>query len=306
MVKQFFKSDRTRKFIKDYALIILGDFLLAYGVVAFFQPHHMVTGGVSGLAIIIAYYSAQWWIEIPVWLSNLAFNIPLFVIGAFVLKGESIIKSAFAAVFLSVAFFFVQYLPPLPDDIVLSTIFGGVVSGFGVGLVLRAMATTGGTTLAGSILHNSLFKHISVARLIFICDAIVIGIGLLVFGPEATMYAIAAIYVSTKVMEATMEGMHFAKAAFIISEKTETIAEHVLANLDRGATELKGRGMYTKQDKNVLLCVVSTKESVKVKELVSEIDDTAFVIMTDVREVLGEGFKPHMAEVRKQKSENRG
>jgi len=294
MLRKFFKNPRTKKYIKDYTLIIIGDFLLAYAIVAFFQPYNMVTGGISGLAIIVAYYSTQWWVEIPVWVSNLAFNIPLFILGGIILKGESIIKSAFAAVFLSAALFIVQFIPPVPGDIVLSTIFGGVIAGFGVGLVLKAMATTGGTTLAGAILHKTFFKHISVARLIFACDAIVIVIGLLVFGPAATMYAIAAIYVCTKVMEATMEGMHFAKAAFIISEKSETIAQHVLANLNRGATELKGRGMYTKQDKNVLICVVSTKESVRLKELVSEIDASAFVIMTDVREVLGEGFKPHI------------
>jgi len=293
MVRQFFRNPRTRKLIKDYLIIMLGDFLLAYAVVAFFQPQNMVTGGVSGLAIIIAYHSVNWWWEIPVWLTNLALNIPLFIIGALVLKGEKIIKSAFATLFLSVAFFIVQYLPAPPNDIVLATIFGGVATGVGVGLVLRSMATTGGTTLAGAILHYSLFKHISVARLIFVVDAAIVIVGLVVFGPVATMYAIASIYIATKVMEAVMEGMHFAKAAFIISDKTETIAEHVIANLDRGATELKGRGMFTKQDKNVLMCVVSTKESVKLKELVSEIDASAFVIVADVREVLGEGFKPH-------------
>ncbi|MCL2361970.1 MAG: YitT family protein [Defluviitaleaceae bacterium] len=294
MIKHFIKNIRTRRIVKDYALIILGDFILAYAVVAFFQPQNMVTGGVSGLAIIIAYYSGQMWHEIPVWASNLAFNIPLFIIGGFVLKGESIIKSAFAAIFLSAAFFFVEFLPLPPNDIILATIFGGVASGVGVGLVLRAMATTGGTVLAGSILQQSLFKHISVARIVFAIDAVIILVGLVVFGPVATMYAIAAIYVATKVMEAVMEGMHFAKAAFIVSEKTETIAQHVIDNLDRGATELKGRGMYTKQDKNVLICVVNTKESVKLKELVSEIDVSAFVIVADVREVLGEGFKPHL------------
>jgi len=273
---------------------MLGDFLLAYAVVAFFQPQNMVTGGVSGLAIIIAYYSGQLWREIPVWATNLVFNVPLFTIGIFVLKGESVIKTAFATVFLSVAFFFVEYLPAPPNDIVLATIFGGICSGVGIGLVIRASATTGGTTLAGSILNNSLFKHVSVARLIFVLDAVVIVLGFLVFGPMASLYAIASIYVATKVMEAVLEGMHFAKAAFIISEKTETIAQHVMDNLERGATELKGRGMFTRQDKNVLICVVSTKESVRLKQLVSEIDASAFVIVADVREVLGEGFKPHM------------
>ncbi|MCL2571190.1 MAG: YitT family protein [Defluviitaleaceae bacterium] len=291
---RFLRSEKTRKFIKDYSLIILGDFLLAYAVVAFFQPHNMVTGGVSGLGIIIAYHSANWWFEIPVWVTNLAFNIPLFIIGGFILKGESVIKSAFAAVFLSAAFFFVEFLPAPPNDIILSVIFGGLCAGIGVGLVLRSMATTGGSTLAGSILHNSLFKHISVARLIFYIDGAIILVGFVVFGPVASLYAIASIYISTKVMEAVLEGMHFAKAAFIISEQSEAIAQHVIAKLDRGATELKGRGMYTKQDKNVLICVVNTKELITLKRLVSEVDTTAFVIVADVREVLGEGFKPHL------------
>jgi len=289
----FLKSKRVRNLIKDYLVIILGDFLLAYAVVAFFQPQNMVTGGVSGLGIIIAYYTAGWWVQIPVWVTNLAFNIPLFVIAGLVLKGESVVKSAFAAVFLSVAIFLVQFMPAPPDDIVLATIFGAICSGVGVGLVLRSSATTGGTTLAGSILHNTVFKHISVARVIFFLDASVIIAGFLVFGPGPSLYAIASIYISTKVMESVLEGMHFAKAAFIISEQTEVVAQHVLANLNRGATELRGRGMYTKQDKNVLICVVNTKELIQLKELVSEIDPTAFVIVADVREVLGEGFKPH-------------
>ena len=293
-IKNFFQSERTRRYIKDYLLIILGDFLLAYAVVAFFQPQSMVTGGVSGLGIIIAYHSSHMWREIPVWFTNLAFNIPLFVIGGFVLKGESIVKSCFGAIFLSVAMFVVQYLPAPPNDIVLSTIFGGIASGVGIGLVLRSLATTGGTTLAGAILHNSLFKHVSVAKVIFCLDASIILLGFVVFGPVASLYAIASIYISTKVMETVLEGMHFAKAAFIISEQTETIADHVMANLDRGATELKGRGMFTKQDKNVLICVVNTKELIALRRLVSEIDAKAFVIVADVREVFGEGFKPHM------------
>ncbi|MCL2405001.1 MAG: YitT family protein [Defluviitaleaceae bacterium] len=294
MIKNILKSEQTSRYIKDYLIIVLGVFLLAYSVVAFFQPHNMVIGGVSGLGVIISDYSTRLFGRaIPLWLNNLAFNIPLFVIGAFTLKGESIVKSAFATFFFTFALFVVQFFPVPANDVVLATIFGGVISGAGVGLVLRAMATTGGTTLAGAIVHNSLLKHVSVARVIFAIDGTIVIIGLVAFGPVATMYAVAAIYVSTKVMEAVLEGMHFAKAAFVISEKSETIADHVMANLDRGVTELKGRGMYTKQDKNVLICVVSTKELIKLKQLVSEIDANAFVIVADVREVLGEGFKPH-------------
>ena len=293
MLVQFFKQEDTRRYAKDYLLIMLGDILLAYAVVAFFQPHNMVTGGVSGLGIIIADYSARLGREVPIWLTVLAFNIPLFVFGGFALKGESVVKSIFGALFLSASFYFVPFLPVPANDIVLATIFGGIVGGVGVGLVLRALASTGGSTLAGMILHNTLLKHVSLARIIFAIDAVIVLAGWVVFGPMASMYAIASIYISTKVMEAVLEGMHFAKAAFIISEKTETIAGEVIAKLDRGATELKGRGMYTKQDKNMLICVVNTKESIVLKQLVSEIDETAFVIVADVREVLGEGFKPH-------------
>jgi len=294
MIKQLLKNQHTRRYLKDYLIIILGDTLLAYAVVAFFQPHNMVTGGVTGLAVVIADYSARLGWEVPMWLTVLTFNIPLFIIGGFVLKGESIIKSAFGALFLSVAFYFVPYFPVPANDIMLSTIFGGVVAGVGVGLVLRALATTGGSTLAGAILHNTLFKHISVAKIIFVLDALIVIIGWVVFGPMAAMYAIASIYIATKVTEVVLEGMHFAKAAFIISDKSEVIADHVTANLGRGATELKGRGMYTKQNKNVLICVVNSKEMIILKQLVSEIDAAAFVIVADVREVLGEGFKPHM------------
>ena len=293
MLNRLLKSEHTRRYAKDYLLIILGDILLAYSVIAFFQPHNMVTGGVSGIGVIIADYSARLGWEVPIWLTVLSFNIPLFVFGGFALKGESVIKSIFGALFLSAAFYFVQYFPVPANDIMLATIFGGIIMGVGVGLVLRALASTGGSTLAGMILHNTLLKHISVAHIIFGIDAVIILIGWVVFGPMASMYAIASIYISTKVMEAVLEGMHFAKAAFIISDKTEAIAEEVLDKLGRGATELKGRGMYTKQDKNVLICVVNTKESIVLKQLVSEIDETAFVIVADVREVLGEGFKPH-------------
>ena len=294
MAKKIIGNAETKRYIKDYLLIILGVFLLAYAVVAFFQPQNMVIGGVSGLAVIIADYSVRWFgFEIPLWLTNLAFNIPLFVVGMFTLKGESIVKSAFATLFFTLALFLVQFFPVPENDIFLATIFGGVVAGGGVGLVLRALATTGGTTLAGSILHNTAFKHVSVAKLIFAIDASIVVVGLVAFGPVAAMYAIAAIYVCTKVTEAVLEGMNFAKAAFVISEQSETIANHIMDHLERGVTELKGRGMYTKHDKNVLICVVSTKELIKLKQLVSEIDASAFVIVADVREVLGEGFKPH-------------
>ena len=293
MLKQFIKNERTRRYAKDYFLIILGCTLLAYAVTAFFRPHNMVTGGVMGLAIIIADYSARLGWEVPMWLSVLVLNIPLFILSGFALKGESVIKSAFGSLYLSVAFYYVSFFPVPANDIMLATIFGGVFTGVAVGLVLRALATTGGSTLAGMILHNTLFKHISAPKIIFVIDAVIVLIGWVVFGPVAAMYAIVSIYITTKVMEAVLEGMHFAKAAFIVSDKTEAIAGQVIEKLDRGATELKGRGMYTRQDKNVLICVVNSKELIILKQLVSEIDAAAFVIVADVREVLGKGFKPH-------------
>jgi len=283
----------SKKILIDYLYATLGTFLLGFAIIAFWQPHNMVTGGISGLAIIIFYYteSAGFQIPIPIWLSNLVLNLPLFIIGFKVMPREYFVRSIYGYIMLTVSLYVLRYVPQIPSDLLMSSIFGGVVAGVGISFVLRARATTGGSTLIATVLHRWAFKHVSMARILFFIDSSIILIGLLVFGPITAMYAVVAVFVSTKVTDAAIEGLSFSKAAFIISQKSDAIADGITKDLNRGVTEMPSRGRYSKQNQTMLLCVVPAKEIVNLKQLVHDIDKNAFVIVTDVREVLGEGFK---------------
>lgn len=278
--------------VLDYLLITLGCCLLSYAVISFWAPQNLVTGGISGLGIIIMHYTetAGFRFPIPIWLTNFVLNLPLFAIGYKIMDKTYFVRSVYGYLVMTVAFYVLQFFPPVPTDFMLSSLFGGVVAGVGIALVFRAKATTGGSTLIAAILHRWAFSQFSTAKILFVTDTIIIMAGLVFFGPIATMYAVVAIFVSTKVADAVLEGLSFAKAAFIISKESEVIAQKILTELNRGATELSSRGMFTKQVQPMLLCVISAKELVELKQLVYAIDERAFVIVADVREVLGEGF----------------
>jgi uncharacterized membrane-anchored protein YitT (DUF2179 family) len=249
----------------------------------------------AGVSIIVADYSRRWLgVEVPLWVTNTVLNLPLFFAGYKMMDRTFLIKTVFATLFLSLALFLAAYIPPFTDDVLLSALFGGAASGLGLGLVFRVMATTGGSDLAASILHKHVFRHFSIARILFVIDSAIILLGLLVFGPVSALYAVVAVFVSSKTADALMEGLHFAKAAFVISDFSDEIAAEVMRSMDRGATGIKGQGMFTRTDKNILLCVVSAKEMVQLKTIVHTLDEKAFVIVADVREVLGEGFTMQM------------
>ncbi|MCT4542489.1 MAG: YitT family protein [Vallitalea sp.] len=280
----------NRKPYMDYIIIMIGITLLAIGLNMFFIPLDLVTGGVTGLAIIIKKLT-QGIIPggIEPWITNIIINIPLFLTAIFI-KGKNFGgRSLFSTMFLSVALIYTSYLPAATNDILLGSVFGGALSGAGLGLVFSAYSTTGGTDLAASIIQHYI-KHISVAQIMFLLDALIIISGYFIFGIEKAMYAIVAVFISAKVIDAILEGIHFSKAAFIISDYNEEISQEIMERLDRGVTGLQGSGKYSKKNKEVLLCVVSKKEIVKLKEIVREIDKSAFVIVADVKEVLGEGF----------------
>ncbi len=279
-----------RNAIWDYIRIIIGTTLLALSITIFFDPLGMVLGGVTGIAIIIKSLT-EGLVKggIPIWISNLVINIPLFLVAVLV-KGKSFgRKSVFATFYLSFALYFTQGIPLHTNDIILGSIFGGVLAGIGLGLVFSALSTTGGTDLAASIIQHFI-KYISIAKIMMILDGTIILSGLFVFGAEKTMYAILSVYISVKVIDALLEGIYFAKAAFIITDHEAEISKELLIKLERGLTGLNGEGMYTGTPKKVLLCVVSQRQIVQLKEIVRQIDPNAFVIVADVREVLGEGF----------------
>lgn len=275
---------------RDYLLITIGTIILACGINMFFEKQNLVTGGVTGLAIVIKYISSGMFDGgIPLWFTNIVLNVPLYLIGIKIRGRGFGKKTLYAIIFLSFALFFTKYMPAPSTDILLSSLFGGVLSGVGLGFVFIAYGTTGGTDLAANIIQHFI-KHISVGKLMMILDGIIIFAGAVIFGAINTMYALIAVYISGKVLDNMLEGVHFSKAVFIISDKAEIIADEIMRNLDRGVTGLNGKGMYTKMEKEILFCVVSKKEIFKLKEIVRNMDSKAFVIVSDAREVLGEGF----------------
>ena len=167
----------------------------------------------------------------------------------------------------------------------LAALFGGAFTGIGMALVLKAGATTGGTDMVAAIIQSHM-RHYTVVQVMQVLDAAIVILGLYVFGLRPTLYAVVSIFVSTKISDAFLTS----KAAFIITNRYEEVAERLMDELDRGVTGLHAQGMYTEEKKCVLYCVVSRKEIVRVKEIVNDVDSSAFVIVSDVREVLGEGF----------------
>lgn len=279
-----------RSKVWEYLMLIVGTALVAVSIQCIYDPISLVTGGFSGLAIVIKSVTEPFFPGgIPLWFTNIALNIPVFLV-AFKVKGKRFIGRTLIGAFLLSAWLYVLPAADLTQgDYVLAAVFGGVTCGTGMGLILLAKATTGGTDMVATIIQHYA-KHYSIVQILQILDALVVLCGLWVFGIRAALYAIVAIFITTKVSDALMEGFKFSKAAFIITDQYELVANRILGELDRGVTGLKAKGMYSGADKCVLYCVVSQKEIVQVKEIVAETDPDAFVIVSDAREVLGEGF----------------
>lgn len=274
----------------DFLLMIAGTGLIALGIQSFYDPIGLVTGGFTGIAIIVKEFTGTFVKGgIPLWLTNLILNIPVFLI-ALKIKGKRFIgKTAFATFMLSAWLYIIPVADMTQGDFMLASIFGGVISGTGMGLVLLAKSTTGGTDMVAVLIQRKL-RHYSIVQILQIIDGAVVIAGLYAFGLRSGLYAIAAIYVTSKVSDALMEGMKYSKAAFIITDHYDQVARALMERLDRGVTGLEARGMYSGDEKCMLYCVVSRKEIVELKDIVVGIDRNAFVIVSDAREVLGEGF----------------
>lgn len=274
----------------DYIFIVIGCTLMGIALNSFLEPKELVIGGATGIAVIVSHVSKQFFnFEIPMWLTNIVINIPLFIIAVKTFGIKFIKRTLFSTLFLSFALVYTSYIPYIEIDYLLASVFGGVLTGAGLGLIFKAFATTGGSDLAATIIHKYQRQY-SVAKIMFVLDVIIISMGFFVFGINATMYAIIAVFIISKVIDAVLEGLDFAKAVFIISRKSNEIADVIFKELDRGVTSLYGKGMYSGEDTNVLLCVVGKKEISKLKDLVEIVDTSAFMVIADVREVLGEGF----------------
>lgn len=290
-MRKFFYNQRMKTW--DYILIVIGTALVATSIQCIYDPIRMVTGGFSGMSIIVKEITKGLMPGgIPLWFTNIALNIPVFII-AWRMKGKRFIWRTLLGTFLLSAWLYVLPMIDLPQgDFILAAVFGGVIGGAGMGMVLLAKATTGGTDMVATLIQHKL-RHYSIVQIMQVLDGLIVLAGMFTFGIHVAMYAIVAIFITSKVSDALLEGFKFSKVAYIITDQYELVAQKIMETMDRGVTGLKAKGMYSGTEKCMLYCVVAKKQIVEVKEIVAEIDPGAFVIVSDAREVLGEGFQEH-------------
>ena len=279
-----------KKWYLDYLLIIVGTGLMALAINSVFDASGLVTGGFSGIAILVKRWTGGI-VDggIPLWLTNITLNIPLFLLGCKI-RGFSFVKKALIGEISLSTWLALQPVWNIAgDDLLLAAVYGGVIQGIGIGMVFLGQGTTGGTDMMAALIQKYL-RHYSIAQIMQVIDGLVVIVGMYVFGIQRALYAIIAFYLVTKVTDSLIEGLKFSKQTFIITEKPDEVAKVIMEDLDRGATGICGKGMYSGQEKTIIFCVVNKKEIVKLKELVDDIDPDAFVIVSDAREVHGEGF----------------
>lgn len=270
----------------EYGFLIVGSFILACSFNFFLNPNQIASGGISGVSTIIQDLTGlnpaicQW-----------IFNIPLFILGWAILGKSYGMKVLAGTILLPFFVLITNQTEPLTDNLLLASIFGGLGVGLGIGIVFRGRGSTGGTSVAAQILHH--YTGISLGVCVAIFDGLVILLAGFVFSPEKAMYALIALFVTTKTIDLVQTGLQTSKVAFIITDHIEEMSSSILNDLDRGLTQLSAVGGYTGDKKTVLMVVVSQNAVIKLKHIVRSIDSSAFVILSDTAEVLGEGFKQH-------------
>lgn len=278
--------------VRDYVLITVGVVIIAWGLDAFLIPNKLAAGGVSGLATVLYYFFKDVFdVTVPVGVQMLAMNAVLLVVAIAVRGFHYGAKTIYGMLALSVAIdALAPFTPHLAaDDRLLAVLYGGAVTGIGMGLVFKARGNTGGTDIVAQLLSDR--TNLSVGQLLLLADVVVMGCAALYFGPELALYGAVAVFVMSSVIDVVQEGLSVHRAAHIISEHPERIAEAILSQLKRGATGFTARGMFSGESREVLFTVVSRREIDALKALVAAADPKAFVVISNVHDVLGEGFK---------------
>lgn len=275
----------------EYIWITIGTALVAFSFSIFFVPNNIAPGGVSGIATLLhALFNWQ------VGFIMLVLNIPIYILSLKKFGFVKVMRSLYATVLMSVIIDYVpipvSFIDSIASDVMLSSIFGGVILGSGLGLVIRNNSTTGGTDMIAGLVHDW-FPNISISWVLFGIEFIVVLAAGVFLEPIMALYAFIALFVSSKVLDFIQIGVNTAKAFIIVSEKSDEITDNILNNIERGATILNGQGAYSGGDKNVILCIVRRNQISKLRTIIKTIDESAFVIVHDVKEVLGEGFTPH-------------
>ncbi|USK33587.1 YitT family protein [Bacillus sp. F19] len=285
-----FQRKRTRTYnpalekSTSYLFILLGSGIVAIAFNLFLLPKRIASGGVSGISTITDFLFGfepayvQW-----------AFNIPLFIAGVLLLGKQFGLKTLIGTIFLPFVVFLTKDMEPATTDPLLGAIFGGIGVGLGLGLVFRGKASTGGTDLAAQIIHK--FTGLSLGTCVALIDGLIVMTAAFVFDIERGLYALVGLYVTSKTIDIVQVGLGRSKMAMIITNQEEEVKKAILSEIDRGVTKLSAFGGYTDNERPILMCVIDQTEFTKLKQLVKSIDTSAFVVVMDASDVLGEGFK---------------
>ncbi len=271
--------------MKIYGAITFGALLAALGLNLFLAPLEIVSGGASGVAVLVHSLTG-----FPMGTLILLINIPLFVIGAWILGGGFGIRSLYGTAIFSILIDITAFLPSVTENLLMAAIFGGALFGFGFGIIFLSGATSGGTDILAALL-NRLVPTVDVGKWIFVIDTVIISVGAYFFSDsERVLSGILSLFIASFLVDYLISGANVAKVVYIVSEKGEEIAQKILTDLNRGVTGIYTRGMYVKKDRFMLMCVVKRMELVKLRRIVTEMDEKAFFVMSQARQVSGEGF----------------
>lgn len=287
----FIQKDKlfSKRWLINYSLIVIGAFILASGFVLFITPYKIIPGGVYGIAIVLHYL-----FDVPVGLMALTMDIPLTLIGIRVLGPRFGYKTVIG--FLLTAFFVdgMTYLygsePLVANEPLLSSIYGGVFIGVGLGLIFKSKATSGGTDIVAMIISK--YTKMPVGQLLIYVDSVIVLLGLLVFKDwRIPLYSLIVIFITGQVVDVILQGVSYDKTLFIISDHYQEIRDKIINDLNRGGTFINGKGMYNGNDKTIIFTVVNRREMAILQEFIHQVDPNAFVTVINASEILGEGFK---------------
>lgn len=277
---------KAKEFSLDLLKMTIGTLIMAIGIEQFLLPNQLSTGGFAGIGTVIYYTTG-----ISVGTIMLLLNIPLFIIAYFKVGKKFFINAVIGTFLLSYFLNIFQKVESVTDDRILACLYGSVIVGIGTAIVLKANGSTGGTELLANVIRR--YKpEMKTGTLMIIFDTLIVIANTIFFREiEIALYSALAIYIMGKILDIFFEGIDFAKMLLIISPKWEQISDAINKELRRGSTALYGKGMYKKQDKNILLCVMSRTEIREARIIIETIDPSAFIVITNAREVYGEGFK---------------
>lgn len=288
----------SKNWIINYSMVLCGAFILASSFVFFITPYKIVPGGVYGLSIIIHYLTKGVFSfapeGLPVGTMGLILDIPLTIVGMRILGHNFGIKNIFglvmSSVFIDSITLYWGYKPLVENDALLSSIFGGVLFGVGMGIIFKAKGATGGTDTLAMIIAK--YTRAPLGQLLIYIDSVVVLIGLIAFRDwKIPLYSWIVIFITGKVIDYIMQGASYDKTVFIISEKYEEIRHKILYDIERGGTMFRAEGMYEGKEKRIIFCNLNRRELAILQEYINEIDPDAFLTVMDANEVIGNGFK---------------